>query len=541
MNKINSILYKYNKLFDNNNIGIKGPIKESDFIKLKENNNFLSDYCIYDEDVEIEDLKTNNIYIIWDNYKNSMNKRRPDSHLYLCNFYSYITEVASVFRYKDSYIIGTFSNGFFKPSHFSPTTLREGLESIEELCKYNNIIFTVTSDLTNMLKKLGAYTDTSFSFPMIFRDEIVLKNIVTTNRKVLEVVLKKMRANEFEELYDLNFEDMENSGYKHDDKYEKYIKNYDKYGSFLESIIKEEYKNILKEVGDASAKSYDYSVEGYIDQDSIEYSFITDLKTKYVVSITEFITQVFSEEGDTGIVVDFIANDSLKIENKGELYKVMTTITNIIKNHIQHKDIDFIYFTTDDKRHKLYATYLKKYTSKKIQTSKDGFYYFLKKKSINEEYNNILKEDMQYNKPIYYIEKKENSFVFPKGTIYCWLYSDPDAEQKLNSGEYNAVLFKPTGPMRIGGQDVLNTVWNKTHLKKFEGSENLLGIIRGWLDQEDNILYIDMMTVNPKERRKGINSYMIQFLRNEFNLSQDQVVFDDPTPQGKKFMASKKY
>jgi tRNA nucleotidyltransferase/poly(A) polymerase len=247
MNKINSILYKYKKLFDNNNIGIKGPINESDFIQLKENNSLLSDYCHYDEDIEIEDLKTNNIYIIWENYKNSMNKRRPDSHLYLCNFYNYITQVASVFRYKDSYIIGTFDNGFFKPSHFSPATLREGLESIEELCKYNNIIFTVTSDLTNMLKKMGAYTDASFSFPMIFRNQIVLKNIVTTNKKVLEVVLKKMRANEFEELYRLNFEDIDNSDYNDDDKYEKYMKNYDKYGSFLESIIKEEINKLIKE------------------------------------------------------------------------------------------------------------------------------------------------------------------------------------------------------------------------------------------------------------------------------------------------------
>lgn len=250
MNKINSILYKYSKIYDNNRIGIKGQINDSVFVDINDNNSLLSDYCNYndnnDEEISEDELKTNNIYIIWDNYRNAMDRKRPGNSLNLCGFYGYITDGATVFKYKNSYVLGLFSNGFYKPSHFAPSSIREGMEMIEELCKYNNIIFTVTSDLTQMLTKLGAYTDSSFNFPMIFRNEISFKNIVTTNKRVLEVILKKMKNNEIDDLYNLNFDDIIDKN-KKEDKYDKYLKNYDKYGSVYESIIIEEYNKIISE------------------------------------------------------------------------------------------------------------------------------------------------------------------------------------------------------------------------------------------------------------------------------------------------------
>jgi hypothetical protein len=50
-----------------------------------------------------------------------------------------------------------------------------------------------------------------------------------------------------------------------------------------------------------------------------------------------------------------------------------------------------------------------------------------------------------------------------------------------------------------------------------------------------------MMTVNPKLRRQGVNAHMIRFLRNNFGLGQDDIIFDKPTEMGKKFMQGKKY
>jgi hypothetical protein len=50
-----------------------------------------------------------------------------------------------------------------------------------------------------------------------------------------------------------------------------------------------------------------------------------------------------------------------------------------------------------------------------------------------------------------------------------------------------------------------------------------------------------MMTTKRQWRRKGVNSHIIKELREMFNLNKDQIVFDKPTDEGKKFMASGKY
>jgi ribosomal protein S18 acetylase RimI-like enzyme len=68
-----------------------------------------------------------------------------------------------------------------------------------------------------------------------------------------------------------------------------------------------------------------------------------------------------------------------------------------------------------------------------------------------------------------------------------------------------------------------------------------MGIIQGYYNEDEKKLYIEMMTVNPKLRRQGINSHMIRFLRNKLGLSQDDIIFDKPTEMGKKFMQGKKY
>jgi hypothetical protein len=290
MNKINRLIYNYNNLYKKNNIGINGSIKESDFIKIKENNNYLWDYCNDDEYEYNENLiKKNNIYNIWNNYKNSMDRKREGSSLNLCSFYNYIMNDTHIFNYKNSYIIGTYTNGFYKPSHFSPSTIREGMEMIEELCKYNNIIFIVTSDLTKMLKKMGAYTDSNFNFPMIFRNEITIKNIVTTSKKVLEVIIRKMKNNEIDELYNLNFNDFEDNN--KEDKYDKYMKNYDKYASIYESIIIEEYNNIKENTKPTSPIKRDFRIPK-INTDIISNPSTEDNKPKY----TSYYSDLSPEE-----------------------------------------------------------------------------------------------------------------------------------------------------------------------------------------------------------------------------------------------------
>lgn len=159
---------------------------------------------------------------------------------------------------------------------------------------------------------------------------------------------------------------------------------------------------------------------------------------------------------------------------------------------------------------------------------------------LSESQLQLLWEELTLNEPLLFHQTSPNHFIFPKGTIFCWLYSDPDAGQKINNGEYSFIMFPMTGPV-FGGQDLLSKLWTKSHMKKFKGSEFLMGIIQGYYNEDEKKLYIEMMTVNPKLRRQGINSHMIRFLRNKFGLSQDDIIFDKPTEMGKKFMQGKKY
>ena len=151
--------------------------------------------------------------------------------------------------------------------------------------------------------------------------------------------------------------------------------------------------------------------------------------------------------------------------------------------------------------------------------------------------------DMKFNEPIMYHEKDGNFFV-GKNTIYYWLYDDKEAGKKLNDGEFDFVLFPPATlgmASQKGFVPPLQLIWTKKYQNKTKGSEHLMGIIEAYYDEENKKLYIKMMTANPKMRGKGIMSYLIKNLRQEFKLSQDDVIFVNTTKEGKRFEEAKHY
>lgn len=151
---------------------------------------------------------------------------------------------------------------------------------------------------------------------------------------------------------------------------------------------------------------------------------------------------------------------------------------------------------------------------------------------------------LNFNDIVLYHEKNGNWFV-PKNTVYAWLYQDPNAAKKLESGEFDFVLFPPNPPMSLamsrGYVPPLLKIWTKKYQKETKGADNLLGIVKGWYDEENKKLYIIMMTTRKDMRRKGVNSHIIKNLREEFNLDKDQIVFDKPTKEGEMFSKSGKY
>jgi hypothetical protein len=144
-----------------------------------------------------------------------------------------------------------------------------------------------------------------------------------------------------------------------------------------------------------------------------------------------------------------------------------------------------------------------------------------------------------------YHEKKGN-FIVPKGQIYLWLYDNEDGASKMNSGEYDFVMY-PYASMSMAWQKgfipPLKRIWTKKFQKDHKGSEHLLGVVKAYLIEEKGKkeLFIDMMSVNPNSKKKGIMSYMIKDLRETFNLSKDQVKFSELTKEGEKFVNKGKY
>jgi hypothetical protein len=155
----------------------------------------------------------------------------------------------------------------------------------------------------------------------------------------------------------------------------------------------------------------------------------------------------------------------------------------------------------------------------------------------------VVETPTTLNDIVLYYERKGN-WLFAKGNFYAWLYDESGAGGKVESGEYDFIMFPPMGkgsPFSDRYVPPLLMVWQKTYQKSYKGSEHLLGIVKGFYDEDKNQLIIEMMTTNPKFRRKGVNAHIIKQLRDEFGVSQEDVIFDKPTKEGKLFESSKKY
>ena len=155
----------------------------------------------------------------------------------------------------------------------------------------------------------------------------------------------------------------------------------------------------------------------------------------------------------------------------------------------------------------------------------------------------VLEKPEIFNDITLYYEKKGN-WLFDKGNFYAWLYDEKGAGAKLEKQEYDFIMFPPMGkgnPFSDKYVPPLKMIWDKTYQKKFKGINHLLGIVKGFYDEDKNQIIIEMMTTNPKFRRQGINAHIIKNLREVFEVSQDDVIFDKPTKEGKLFESSKKY
>jgi len=112
--------------------------------------------------------------------------------------------------------------------------------------------------------------------------------------------------------------------------------------------------DILKEVGEATAKPYKWEMESYIDEEDYKrYAFKTDSGLNYEleIAVSEGDKELDSAVVTFGIVEEDGSDyftDYEKVPTKGELYKVMATVVSILKDFIKkNKQVKYIYFTTN--------------------------------------------------------------------------------------------------------------------------------------------------------------------------------------------------
>jgi len=125
-------------------------------------------------------------------------------------------------------------------------------------------------------------------------------------------------------------------------------------------------ENLLNEIGEANVKPYFYKLISK-RKDKISYGFKTNLGTEYIVDFELEELVVPTAEMTFYIKKQSQEKNYEEISNKGELFKVMSTIANITKTFIQqNKNIESIFIKgakdkkLSNQRTKLYQNYIQK-------------------------------------------------------------------------------------------------------------------------------------------------------------------------------------
>ena len=199
---INRYLYQFDEQIPSY-IGEKGPLTTSDLDKLETLmdssiiNQWYSELSWYNgDDINdyFDELTKDTVFNeIYQQYYKSMGRRRDGSQLDIISFFKYLDNYAYIYVFNDSYLIGQMQNGLFHISHFAPKSLRGGMDILNDIASYNNIVFAVTDDLGPMLQKIGLYGDSKAVVPMFFRNMLVLKHIYTTDKRLINSLLSTLQ------------------------------------------------------------------------------------------------------------------------------------------------------------------------------------------------------------------------------------------------------------------------------------------------------------------------------------------------------------
>jgi len=142
--------------------------------------------------------------------------------------------------------------------------------------------------------------------------------------------------------------------------------------------------------------------------------------------------------------------------------------------------------------------------------------------------------------------KKGSVGFFEDGKTWVYFMDSEESAKEMKNHEI-PMLIVPQGTIHSGGSPITD-IWKRAFFKKgsdqpremtvgnktkvVQGTDKILGVIEGTTN--DEVIYIDMMTVRPPFKRNSINSKMIQALKQDF--PKAKIEFSRPTPQGRKFL-----
>ena len=103
--------------------------------------------------------------------------------------------------------------------------------------------------------------------------------------------------------------------------------------------------DLLKEIGEGTSKPYKWE-QLSSDEWETRVSFTTDIGTDYQVNLEYFESSFQFAKGLHGIALEFLAKPEDEYEfsntivtNKGELYRVMATISNILQHYLKDNKV----------------------------------------------------------------------------------------------------------------------------------------------------------------------------------------------------------
>jgi hypothetical protein len=144
--------------------------------------------------------------------------------------------------------------------------------------------------------------------------------------------------------------------------------------SQLRQIIKEEISKVLSEVGEATSEPYIWK-KASTKEDVVFFTFTTDQGSIYKVALDNYIYEDFYDNNKEypAIEVSFGIKEKSQfstttVTNKGEMYRVMSTVVDIVKDYLnRNKNIKAIIYqptkkedNIDNKRNNLYMAFIKK-------------------------------------------------------------------------------------------------------------------------------------------------------------------------------------